>query len=127
MQIWCIRNGQQYGPYTIDQLRQLWASGHILPTEWVWCQMWVTVSWILGLPEPHSSSQSSVSDPRFGMLLPFQQKSTIKCKLPNNEHDTVVVKYYQCNGSRESTHYFCLDHNFMNMRCPIDNTQLIII
>jgi hypothetical protein len=63
----------------------------------------------------------------FGMYLPFQQQSTISCKLPNNEHTKVVVKHYECNGGSGNIHHFCLDHNLQSMKCPIDNTTLTII
>ena len=63
------------------------------------------------------------SEGLLGLYLPFQQKSTISCKIPNNEHTDVVLKYYECNGS--IIHHFCLDHNLQ--KCPIDNTNLTVI
>jgi hypothetical protein len=45
------RGGQQYGPYSIDELRQFVASGNILPSDMAWAQSmpaWVPVSQILG-------------------------------------------------------------------------------
>lgn len=63
----------------------------------------------------------------FGMYLPFQPTSTISCKLPNNEHTEVAIKYYECNGGPGNIHHFCLDHALQNMRCPIDNTRLTIV
>jgi hypothetical protein len=45
------RGGQQYGPYSVEELRQFVASGNILSSDMAWAQgmpAWVSVSQILG-------------------------------------------------------------------------------
>src|SRR5450756_95489 len=45
------RGGQQYGPYSVEELRQFVASGNILSSDMAWAQgmpAWVPVSQILG-------------------------------------------------------------------------------
>ena len=36
MSIWVSRNGQQFGPYTLDGLRQMLSQGQFSPTDWAW-------------------------------------------------------------------------------------------
>lgn len=53
MQYQVTRNGQMYGPYTLEDLRRYVASGHILATDLVKSDEtaeWVPVAQILGLP-----------------------------------------------------------------------------
>ncbi len=66
------RNGQSYGPYTLDDLRRYLASGHVLPTDLVKnddMPEWVSVSQVMAgsaLPE----AAESVSPPSAGFTSP---------------------------------------------------------
>ena len=59
------RAGQQYGPYTVEQLRQFIASGNILLSDLAWAEgmpAWAPVSQILG--GASQSGSAPVSEPR---------------------------------------------------------------
>lgn len=52
------RNGQMYGPYTLEDLRRYVASGNVLPTDLAKAEEmpeWLPVAQILGLPETPSA------------------------------------------------------------------------
>jgi hypothetical protein len=72
-------------------------------------------------------TQLPTDDRRFATwFTPFIQRSQIDCKLPKNEHVKVVHKKYKCSNAND-THFFCLDHNLTNMKCPIDDTRVSIV
>ncbi|MEN6603036.1 MAG: GYF domain-containing protein [Bryobacteraceae bacterium] len=60
------RGGQQYGPYSVEELKQFVASGNVLPSDMAWAEgmpAWVPVSQILGgapaqAPAPAPSYQA---------------------------------------------------------------------
>jgi GYF domain 2 len=59
------RNGQMYGPYTLEDLRRYVASGNVLPTDMVKSEEmadWVPVSQVLGAP-PEAAPIYSASTP----------------------------------------------------------------
>ena len=60
------RNGQMYGPYTLEDLRRYVASGNVLPTDLATSEEmadWLPVAQILGQPPGQPSGQPPVQPP----------------------------------------------------------------
>jgi hypothetical protein len=80
--IYLSRDGQQFGPYSIADLKSLYGSGRVLPTDFLWSQgfsNWLPAAEVLGIaqapvppppPEPRltpsglAADRSSSSTPR---------------------------------------------------------------
>jgi len=67
------RGGQQYGPYSVEELKQFVASGNVLPSDMAWAEgmpAWVQVSQILGgapapAPAPAPTPSYQAPSPAF--------------------------------------------------------------
>ena len=89
------RNGQMYGPYTMDDLRRYVASGHILPTDLAKSEEmpeWVPVSQLLGPSEAMPASQGAYVPPS----MPYAQRplnpgSAFASPDPPNLHWALVL------------------------------------
>ena len=63
------RNGQSYGPYTLEDLQRYVASGNVLPTDLAKSDEmaeWTTVAQVLGMSVPPPSPVSPVAIPPYG-------------------------------------------------------------
>ncbi|OJV43825.1 MAG: hypothetical protein BGO25_11770 [Acidobacteriales bacterium 59-55] len=73
MQYQVSRNGQMYGPYTIEDLQRYVASGHILYTDMAKSEdmaEWLPVSRILGAPSAYAASAPYAYAPPAGVPYP---------------------------------------------------------
>jgi hypothetical protein len=63
------RGGQQYGPYSVEELKQFVASGNVLPSDMAWAEgmpAWMPVSQILGgAPAPAPAPGYQAPSPVF--------------------------------------------------------------
>ena len=58
MQYLINRDGRQFGPYSLEDLRRYLIQGSVLLTDLAWTQgmpTWVPVSQILGIPAPSAA------------------------------------------------------------------------
>ena len=72
MNITIARNGQQFGPYTIEQVNAFIASGQILYSDMALqegASQWLPLSTVLGVAPPPSPSQQSSSGRSAGKLV----------------------------------------------------------
>jgi hypothetical protein len=56
------RNGQQYGPYTLDDVRQYCAQGRIAQSDFAWAEgmpNWTTIETLLRMPSPSGTSSAT--------------------------------------------------------------------
>ncbi|HZY74461.1 MAG TPA: DUF4339 domain-containing protein [Edaphobacter sp.] len=73
MQYQVSRNGQMYGPYTLEDLQRYVASGHILYTDMAKDEEtaeWLPVSQILGAPSTYAASVPYAYSPPAGIPYP---------------------------------------------------------
>jgi hypothetical protein len=69
MQYQVSRNGQMYGPYTLEDLQRYVASGHILPTDLAKSEdmpEWLPVSQILGIAPAYATPAAGAYPPSIG-------------------------------------------------------------
>ncbi len=51
-------------------------------------------------------------------------KKTIDCVLPKNEHQRDDTQKYICGDTNTGPHSYCLYHDLVKDKCPIDGTDL---
>jgi hypothetical protein len=76
------RNGQMYGPYTLEDLQRYVASGNILPTDMAKSDEmpeWLPVAQILGTPGP-----AAIPTPAYAAPSPYPQPSGVAYPDPPN-------------------------------------------
>lgn len=69
MQYQVSRNGQMYGPYTLEDLQRYVASGHILYTDMARSEEmaeWLPVSQVLGAPSAYTPPPAYAAPPAYG-------------------------------------------------------------
>jgi hypothetical protein len=80
------RNGQMYGPYTLEDLQRYVASGNILPTDMAKSEdmpEWLPVAQILGTA---STPGAAVPTPAYAAATPYAQPSGVAYPDPPNLH-----------------------------------------
>jgi hypothetical protein len=84
------RNGQMYGPYTLEDLRRYVASGNILPTDMAKSEEmpdWLPVAQILGAAgTAETGSPAAIPAPAYGAPSTYQQPSGVAYPDPPNLH-----------------------------------------
>lgn len=84
------RNGQNYGPYTLEDLQRYVASGNVLPTDLAKSDEmtdWVPVAQVLGASMP----ASPVPAPAFAGAVPAYPAGTVQYPDPPNLHWGLVL------------------------------------
>ena len=62
MQIYIYRDGQQFGPFTLDQINQGLAAGQLLPNDFAFYEglpQWIPLSQIQGVVVPGAGAEAS--------------------------------------------------------------------
>ncbi len=88
------RNGQMYGPYTMEDLQRYVASGHVLPTDLARgdeMSEWVPVSQLLGMQGAAPTSQPGFAPGPTPYQQPFTPGSAVPFPDPPNIHWAVVL------------------------------------
>jgi hypothetical protein len=93
-----LRNGQNYGPYTLEDLQKYVASGNVLPTDLAKSDEtadWVPVSQILGIATPPSSLTPAVA---YGAAVPAYPVAGVRYPDPPNLHWALVllIGFFTC-------------------------------
>jgi hypothetical protein len=86
-----LRNGQNYGPYTLEDLQKYVASGNVLPTDLAKSDEtadWVPVSQVLGIATPPSSLTPAVA---YGAAAPAYPVAGVRYPDPPNLHWALVL------------------------------------
>ena len=84
MKIHISRDGQQFGPYSPDQVREYLSTGEILPTDLAWHEGaadWLPVKDVLGGSAvlQGSAAAASVTCPKCGSALESDQVVCLQC------------------------------------------------
>jgi hypothetical protein len=84
------RNGQMYGPYTLEDLQRYVASGNILPTDMAKSEEmpdWLPVAQVIGIAgTPGTGSPAAIPTPAYGAPSTYPQPSGIAYPDPPNLH-----------------------------------------
>jgi len=84
------RNGQMYGPYTLEDLQRYVASGNILPTDMAKSEDmpdWIPVAQVIGIAgTPGTETPAAIPTPAYGAPSTYPQPSGVAYPDPPNLH-----------------------------------------
>ena len=91
MNVYVSRDGQQYGPYPIEDVRAHMASGSLLPTDHAFCEGmtdWAPLEQVLASAANQSPSVAATARPASAHAKPSKTKKKNKSKAKKKDKDT---------------------------------------